>query len=266
MPKFAANLDWMFNEIPFMERFAAAADAGFKGVEFLSPYGYPAAAIEELLKRHKLKNVLFSLPGGDWASGERGIACLPGRESEFRESVEIAISYAKRLGTPCLHVLAGIVGPEADRAELREVYLKNLQYAADKLAPHRITLLIEAINSRDMPNYFLTTPAETFEICSSIHLENLRMQLDLYHTQIIEGDLETGLRRYTPWYRHVQIAGVPARNEPDRGEVNYPYLMDVLDEIGYDGWVGCEYRPRHGTTEGLGWYISAMERTGAKTG
>ena len=258
MPKFAANLDWMFNEVPFMERFGAAAEAGFKGVEFLSPYGYPVAAIEESLSKHRLKNVLFSLPPGDFASGERGIACLPGREAEFRDSVDVAISYATRLRTPSLHVLAGIVDPGADRTALSGTYLNNLRYASEKLAPHNITLLIEAINPRDMPNYFLRTPAQAFDICSSLDLENLKMQLDLYHMQITEGDLETGLRRYLPSYRHVQIAGVPARNEPDRGEVNYLHLMEVLDEIGYDGWVGCEYRPRRGTKEGLGWFSVFM--------
>jgi hydroxypyruvate isomerase len=248
----------MFNEVPFMERFGAAAEAGFKGVEFLSPYGYPVAAIEELLNKHQVKNVLFSLPPGDFASGERGIACLPGREAEFRDSVDVAISYATRLGTPSLHVLAGIVDPGADHTALSETYFKNLRYASEKLAPHNINLLIEAINPRDMPNYFLRTPAQAFEICSSLDLKNLKMQLDLYHMQITEGDLETGLRRYLPSYRHVQIAGVPARNEPDRGEINCLYLMEVLDEIGYDGWVGCEYRPRRGTREGLGWFSAFM--------
>lgn len=170
----------------------------------------------------------------------------------------MAISYATRLRTPSLHVLAGIVDPGADRTALSGTYLNNLRYASEKLAPHNITLLIEAINPRDMPNYFLRTPAQAFDICSSLDLENLKMQLDLYHMQITEGDLKTGLRRYLPSYRHVQIAGVPARNEPDRGEVNYLHLMEVLDEIGYDGWVGCEYRPRRGTKEGLGWFSVFM--------
>jgi 2-dehydrotetronate isomerase len=258
LPRFAANLDWLFYELPFIERFASAAAAGFNGVEFLFPYDYPIDELQSLLIRHKLKNVLFNLPAGDWAAGDRGIASLPGREAEFRETVERAIPYAIALQTPRLHVLAGIVLADRDREEHRRVYIENLRYAANRFRPYGITLLVEAINSLDMPGYLIQTQAESFDTCTAVNADNIKMQLDLYHMQMTEGNLATGLRRYQSSCGHVQIAGAPGRNEPDTGEVNYPYLFRVMDEIGYEGWVGCEYRPRKGTVEGLGWYADAL--------
>jgi len=255
MPKFAANLDWLFTEVSFIERFAAASSAGFEGVEFLFPYPYPAEQLAELLDRHQLENVLFNFPAGDWASGERGIAALPGRETEFCDSVDLALSYACSLRTRRLHVLAGIVPPDADREEYREVYVRNIQYAASKLAPSGITLLVEAINSHDMPGYLIRNQAESFDMCRKANAENIKMQLDLYHMQMTEGSLAAGLQRYRSTYAHVQIAGVPGRNEPNVGEINYPYLLSLLDELGYDGWVGCEYRPLRQTVDGLGWRV-----------
>jgi len=258
MPKFAANIDWLFTEVPFVERFGAAAAAGFNGVEFLFPYAHPIGELSNLINRYKLKNVLFNLYAGDWKAGERGIAALPGREGEFRDSVESAISYALGLGTRCLHVLAGIVPPDGNRGECRDLYLANIRYAANKLAPHGITLLVEAINGYDMPGYLIQNQYEAFDICMEAGAENIKMQLDLYHMQMAEGNLAAGLLRYRSAYAHVQIAGVPGRREPNIGEVNYPYLFSLLDQLGYDGWVGCEYRPHGCTLEGLSWRSAAL--------
>ncbi|MGN6388148.1 MAG: 2-oxo-tetronate isomerase [Burkholderiaceae bacterium] len=253
MPKFAANLTMQFNEVPFLDRFAAAAQAGFEAVEFLFPYDHSPEEVAAALKQNGLRNVLFNLPPGDWAAGERGIACLPGREAEFRASVDKALRYAIALGTPNLHAMAGLVPAGADRTACRATYVANLRHAAGALAPHGITLLIEPINARDMPGYFLNTQADAHAIREEVGAPNLKVQMDFDHAQIVEGDIATKLRRYLPDVGHIQIAGVPDRHEPDTGEVNYPYLFRLLDELGYDGWIGCEYRPAKGTVEGLGW-------------
>jgi hydroxypyruvate isomerase len=253
VPQFAANLTMMFNEVPFLDRFGAAAQAGFKGVEFLFPYAHLPQEIADLLKGNRLTNVLFNMPPGDWAAGERGMACLPGREVEFRAGVARAIEYAKGLGTPRLHAMAGLLPADADRELHRATYIDNLRHAAVETAKHGLILLIEPINTRDIPGYFLNTQAEAHAIREEIGAANLKVQMDLYHAQIVEGDLATKIRRYLPHIGHIQIASVPERNEPDRGEVNYPYLFRLLDELGYDGWLGCEYRPAKGTIEGLGW-------------
>jgi 2-dehydrotetronate isomerase len=257
MPRFAANLSMMFNEVPFLDRFSASAAAGFQAVEYLFPYEFPADEIKKRLREYGLTNVLFNLPPGDWAAGERGIACIPGREEEFRAGVEKALTYANSLGVRNLHAMAGIAPPNEDSARLEATYTANLRYAAGKFAPHGITLLIEAINTRDMPGFYLTTQAQSYAACCAVNLPNIKMQLDLYHAQIMEGDLETKLRKYAPHIGHIQAASVPKRNEPDGGEVNYPYLFRVLDEIGYPGWVGCEYRPAGKTTDGLTWLLGA---------
>jgi len=254
MPKFAANLSMMFTEAPFMERFALAADAGFSGVEYLSPYEFSAEIIADQLRTHRLANVLFNLPAGNWAAGERGIACIPGREDEFRAGVATAIAYAIRLDTPRLHVMAGITPRDVDSAAIHATYIGNLKYAASELAKHRITALIEAINTRDMPGFYLTTQAQSRAVLEEVAAPNLMMQMDLYHMQISEGDLATKLRKYAAHCGHVQIAGAPQRHEPDTGEVRYSYLFDVLDEIGYQGWVGCEYRPAGRTVDGMAWF------------
>jgi hydroxypyruvate isomerase len=189
MLKFAANLSMMFNEVPFLDRFSAAADAGFQGVEYLFPFEFPVEAIEERLLRHRLENVLFNLAPGNWSAGERGITCIPGRESEFRQSVETAIAYATRLKTKRVHAMAGIVPAGADPAAVEATYIANLRYAAEKLAAHGITLLIEAINTRDMPGFYLNTQAQSYAVCTAVNAPNIRMQMDLYHMQIMEGDL-----------------------------------------------------------------------------
>lgn len=253
MPKFAANLTLLFNEVPFIERFDAAARAGFKAVEFLFPYDHDAQAIAAQLQRHGLENVLFNLPPGDFAAGERGLACLPERKHEFRASVATALSYARLLGTRRLHAMAGLLPDGADRATYRSTYIDNLKYAAAEAAKSGITLLIEPINSRDIPGYFLNTQADAHAIREEVGANNLKVQMDFYHVQIVEGDIAMKLRRYLPDIGHIQIAGVPGRNEPDIGEINYPYLFSLLDELGYDGWVGCEYRPAGNTIDGLGW-------------
>ena len=254
MPRFAANLTMMFNEVPFLERFAAAAQAGFRGVEFLFPYEYPVEEIKARLRENGLENALFNLPPGDFANGERGLACLPGREADFRAAVEKALDYAGHLGTRRLHAMAGIVPPGIGRDECRSTYVQNLRYAAARCAEQSVTLLIEAINTRDIPGYFLNTQADSAVVCEEAAAPNLRMQMDCYHMQIVEGDLETKLRKYAGLCGHIQIAGVPKRAEPDAGEVNYPHIFRLLDEIGYGGWVGCEYRPAGKTLDGLAWF------------
>jgi hydroxypyruvate isomerase len=253
VPKFAANLTMMFNEVPFLQRFSAAAQAGFKAVEFLFPYEHAAEEIAAQLKANQLENVLFNMPPGDWAAGERGIASLPGREEEFRAGVARAIAYAKTLGTPRLHAMAGLLPAGADAKAHRAVFIDNLKYAAAETAKHGITLLIEPINTRDIPGYFLNTQADAHAIREEVGAANLKVQMDFYHVQIVEGDIAMKVRKYLPHIGHIQIAGVPERNEPDTGEVNYGYLFRLLDQLGYDGWLGCEYRPAKGTVEGLGW-------------
>lgn len=257
MPKFAANLTMQFNEVPFIERFGAAAQAGFEAVEFLFPYEHDRVALAAALRDTGLKNVLFNMPPGDWAGGDRGVAALPGREQEFRANVAIAVDYAKALGTPNLHAMAGIVAGDADPAACRAAYIANLRYAASECAPHGITVLIEPINTRDMPGYFLNTQSQAHAIREAVGANNLKVQMDLYHAQIMEGDLATKIRAYLPHVGHIQIAGVPFRNEPDVGEVNYPYLYRLLDELGYQGWIGCEYRPAGKTSDGLEWMRQA---------
>jgi hydroxypyruvate isomerase len=266
MPKFAANLSMMFNEVPFIERFSAAADAGFTGVEYLFPYEFPAEVISAELRKHNLVNVMFNLPAGNWAAGERGTTCLPGREKDFRAGLVTSIDYAKKLGTKQVHAMAGIVPQGTSLAAARTTYISNLKYASAELARHGMTLLIEAINARDMPGFFLNTQSQSYMVLEEVGAANLKMQMDLYHMQIMEGDLVVKLSKYAPHCGHVQVAGVPKRNEPNTGEVYYPYLYDHLDEIGYCGWIGCEYRPAGKTIDGLTWFneISGHKATNCK--
>jgi hydroxypyruvate isomerase len=253
MPKFAANLSMMFNEASFLDRFALAARAGFQGVEYLFPYEHPVEEVAARLKANDLRNVLFNLPPGNWAAGERGLGALPGREAEFAAGLEQAIAYATRLGCPRLHAMAGLLPQGAERGHYRETYLANLRRAVAAAAKHDITVLIEPINGRDIPGYFLNTQAEAHAVLAEINAPNLRVQMDLYHCQIVEGDLAMKIKRYISAVAHFQIAGVPERHEPDSGEINYPYLFWLIDELGYQGWIGCEYRPRGDTVAGLGW-------------
>ncbi|HZB91590.1 MAG TPA: 2-oxo-tetronate isomerase [Stellaceae bacterium] len=253
MPKLCANLHYLFQELPFLDRFAAAAACGFRAVECLYPYEAPAEAIGERLGRHGLTLALFNLPSGDREKSERGLAALPGREADFRADLERAFDYARVTGGRRLHVLSGLWPSDRDKAEGERVLIGNLRDAAELAAAQGLELLIEPINPRDIPGYFLNTPQQAAAILAQVAHPNVRLQLDLYHCQIVAGDLATHIRRLLPLVAHIQIAGVPERHEPDRGEVNFAYLLGLLDELGYDGWVGCEYRPASGTRAGLGW-------------
>jgi hydroxypyruvate isomerase len=252
MPKFAANLTMMFADRPFPDRFAAARAAGFTGVEFLFPYEHPAEDVARWLRENGLRNVLFNLSPGNWSAGERGIAALPGREAEFRRSVSQAVEYADALGTPCLHAMAGVVAGGVTPRH-REVYVENLSFAAAEVARHGRTLVIEAINTRDIPGFFLTRQSEAHRIVQEIGAPNLKVQMDFYHAQIMEGDLTTTFTTSADRIGHLQIASVPDRHEPDEGEVDYRHVFAIVDASGYDGWIGCEYRPRGRTEDGLGW-------------
>ena len=254
MPRFAANLSMMFAEHPFLDRFAAAAAAGFEGVEFLFPYDHEPQAVRDALDAAGLEMALFNCPPGDWQAGERGMAAIPGRKAEFRDSIARALSYAEAIRPDRLHVMAGLTsGPEA-----RAAYVANLRWAAAQ-APDR-TLVIEPINTRDIPGYFLNRSDEAVAVIEEVGAPNLALQFDLYHAQIMEGDLTRRLERLMPLIGHIQIAGVPDRHEPDHGEVNFPHLFATLDRLGYDGWVGCEYRPAGRTEDGLGWFRRATGR------
>ena len=264
MPQFAANLSMLYNEHPFLDRFAAAAQDGFKAVEYLFPYEFEAQALRQRLQDHGLQQVLFNAPPGDWAAGERGLACLPGRETEFREGLLKAIDYAVTLDCPRIHVMAGLKPAGADLSTLQATYISNLAWAAEQAAKATKNILIEPINTRDMPGFFLNYQAQAHDIVQQIGASNLQVQMDLYHCQIMEGDLAAKLRHYLPSGRvgHLQIAGVPMRHEPDLGEINHAYLFEVIDDVsaacGWQGWIGCEYRPArgavtNGTSDGLGW-------------
>ncbi|MBI3451559.1 MAG: hydroxypyruvate isomerase [Rhodospirillales bacterium] len=253
MPKFAANLTMLFNEVDFLDRFALAAQAGFKGVEYLFPYAYPKQQLADRLKQNGLVQVLHNLPAGAWDKGERGIACLPDRVNEFRDGVGKAIEYATALGCKQVNCLAGVAPASAAYEKLRETLGANLKYAAGELKAAGIRLLIEPINTRDIPNFYLNTTRQTLGIMADVGADNLWLQYDAYHMQIMEGDLahtiETNLARIA----HVQIADNPGRHEPGTGEINYGFLFGHLERIGYRGWVGCEYKPADKTQAGLGW-------------
>ena len=253
MPRLAANLTMMYNEHAFLDRFQAAASDGFQGVEFLFPYDFAAADIRARLQDNGLTQALFNAPPGDWAAGERGIASLPGREDEFLRGLDQALAYAAQLGNRSLHVMAGLIRPEQDRAAHRAVYVRNLARAASAAASAGITVVIEPINTRDIPGFFLNRQDEAQAICAEVGAANLKVQFDCYHCQIVEGDIAVKLERDMAGIGHIQIAGVPDRHEPNLGELNYPYLFDRIDALGYAGWVGCEYRPKAGTRAGLGW-------------
>ena len=274
MPRFAANLSMLYPELPFLDRFEAAARDGFEGVEFLFPYEHAPQELAARLKAHGLAQVLFNAPPGDWNAGEKGLACLPGREAEFATGFSQALDYAQALGCPRIHVMAGLVPTGSTRGEVRAVYLDNLRHAAAQAARQGVDVLMEPINTRDIPGFFLNRQDEAHTIVEELGLSNLKVQMDLYHCQIVEGDLDMKIRKYLPGGRvgHFQIAGVPQRHEPDQGELNYAYLLGVIDEVaqqcGWQGWVGCEYRPSRGavsrgTSDGLGWLRQLASRPAA---
>jgi hydroxypyruvate isomerase len=253
MPNFNANLSMMFNEVGFLERFGAAAKAGFLGVEFLFPYEFPVARIKEQLDKHNLKMVLFNMPPGDWEAGDRGLACDPAKVGLFQENVGKAIYYAKALGCEMIHCMAGLKPRGAGEDKMRETYIANLQFAGNELAKHKMTLLIEAINTRDIPGFYLNYSRQAFDVMHYADVPNLKFQYDIYHMQIMEGDLAPTIEKNLAKIGHMQLAGTPGRHEPSTGEINYPFLFGFIDRIGYKGWIGCEYRPAAKTEDGLGW-------------
>ena len=254
MPKFCANLSFLFTELPFPQRFAAAAAAGFDGVEYLSPYDYPAEQVAQWLRAAGVQQVLFNLPAGNWAAGERGLACLPGREDDFAESVELALAYAQALDCQRVHCMAGL-NPLAEAPPLtRARYVKNLRHCADRFASIGAMVTIEAINTRiDMPGYWLDSVDLALELLAEIDRPNVKLQLDLYHAHIIGADSAAVIQRHLPQIGHVQLADHPGRHEPGTGEIPLASLLEQLDAAGYEGWVGCEYRPLTNTNAGLGW-------------
>lgn len=257
MSKFAANLSMLFTEVDFLDRFKAAADAGFKGVEYLFPYDYPAADIKQRLDANGLSQVLFNLPAGDWSSGERGIACHPNRVDEFRAGVDKAIEYAKVLGNTQVNCLVGIKPDGVSDDEARKTVVENLRFAAEKLKAAGILLIAEPINTRDIPGFFLNRTEQALALFDEVGSDNLKLQYDIYHMQIMEGDLAPTIEKHLARIAHVQLADNPGRHEPGTGEINYPFLFAHLERLGYDGWIGCEYKPKAGTTQGLGWLDSA---------
>jgi hydroxypyruvate isomerase len=253
MPKFAANLTMLFNEVDFLDRFAAAREAGFKGVEYLFPYAFDAGELASRLKDNGLEQVLHNLPAGDWDAGERGIAIMPDRKDEFRAGVDKAIEYAKTLGAPQLNCLAGIAPAGADATRLKDTFVENLSYAAGKFKAEGIRLLIEPINTRDIPGFYLNHTKQAADIIAETGSDNVFIQYDIYHMQIMEGDLAPTIEAYLGQIPHMQLADNPGRHEPGTGEINYPFLFDHIDRLGYKGWIGCEYKPAGKTEDGLGW-------------
>lgn len=263
MPRFSANLSMLFGEHEFLDRFDAAAKAGFTGVEYIGPYDHAPDVVAARLKKNNLVQVLFNLPPGDWGKGERGIAVLPDRVDEFRGSVDTAITYAKALGCGQVNCLAGIAPAGIDHEVLETVFVENLKYAAAKLRAAGIKLLIEAINTIDIPGFFLTNSKQAIDIIAKVGSDNLYFQYDIYHMQIMEGDLARTVEKHLGQIAHIQLADNPGRHEPGTGEINYPFLYEHLDRIGYAGWVGAEYKPKAGTEAGLGWFKDLKGRAAA---
>ena len=254
MPRFAANLTMLFNELPFLDRFAAARAAGFRGVEFLFPYAHRPPDLAERLQEHGLTQVLHNLPAGNWEKGERGIACHPERVAEFREGVELAVEYAKALGCRQLNCLAGITPPGADPRRVRHTLVENLRHAAGRLEGEGIRLLVEPVNTRDIPMFYLSRTRQALDLMDEVGSPNLFLQYDIYHMQVMEGDIVRTLEAHRDRIGHIQIADNPGRNEPGTGELNFRNLFAHIERIGYVGWVGCEYRPRFETEAGLSWF------------
>ena len=254
MPRFAANLSMMFNEVPFLDRFALAAKAGFKGVEFLFPYEHPAAEIAARLKDNGLQQVLFNAPAGDFAKGERGMAAIPGKQAAFRDSIKMALEYAATLACPRLHIMAGLKPEGVAHDTLTAVYGANLAYAAEECAKVGVKPIIEPINHRDIPGFFLNTTDQAAAIIAAVGPEKLGMPFDLYHCQITEGEVVKRVEKHLPLIAHMQVADTPGRHEPGTGEVNWPFVFKTIDALGFRGWIGCEYRPAGETLAGLSWF------------
>jgi hydroxypyruvate isomerase len=253
MPKFSANLSMLFTEHGFLDRFDAAAAAGFTAVEYVGPYEHAPDVVADRLRRNGLVQALFNLPAGDWGKGERGIAVLPDRVEEFRAGIDTAIAYAHALGCTQVNCLAGIAPEGADPKKLEDLFVDNLKFAADRLEKAGVKLLVEAINTRDIPGFFLNHSDQALAIMDRVGSQNLYFQYDIYHMQVMEGDLARTIEAHLPRIAHIQIADNPGRNEPGTGEINFPFLFRHLDRIGYSGWVGAEYKPKGATGAGLGW-------------
>ncbi len=253
MPRFCANLSMMFNEVPFLDRFDAAARAGFKGVEFLFPYEHPPAALRERLDAAGLQQILFNAPPGRWEAGERGTAGLPGRRDEFRDGIKRALDYAHALGCGLLHCMAGIIPPEVSGVTAAATFAANLDWAAELAQPAGVRIVIEPITHRDMPGYLLNTMAQGAAVVDAIGRDRIGLQFDVYHCQVTEGDIVRRMQALLPVIAHMQVADVPARNEPGTGEIGWDYVFGQIDSLGYGGWVGCEYRPAGDTVAGLAW-------------
>lgn len=253
MPRFAANLTLMFNEVDFLDRFDAAHANGFNAVEFLFPYEYEADAIAEKLEKNGQALALFNLPPGDWEAGDKGMSAIPGREQEFHDSVGVGLEYARTFGNKTVHMMGGIIPGSVTMEQAFETYVTNYQYCADAFADIGVNVIIEPLNTRDVPGYMISQNAGARSIIAAADRPNVGLQFDFYHVQIMSGDLATQFETNLDITKHVQIAGVPERFEPNVGEINYPYLFDLMDRLGYDGYVGCEYKPQNGTEAGLGW-------------
>jgi len=253
MPKFSANLTMLFNEVDFTDRFERAARNGFSAVEFMFPYSWPAEMLVEKLQRFSLRQVLHNLPAGDWAGGERGIACLPGRQQEFQDGVGKAIEYAKALDCPNLNCLAGLTPAGIESDEVNRILVENLRFAADNLAKEGITLLVEPLNSKDIPGFHLVNSAAAIKVLDAVDRPNVKLQYDIYHMQRMEGDLVKTMSALIDRIGHIQLADNPGRHEPGTGEINFANVFKAIDSIGYTGWIGCEYIPAGDTEAGLGW-------------
>ncbi|MFY1026958.1 2-oxo-tetronate isomerase [Actinobacillus seminis] len=254
MPKFAANLTMMFNEVPFLDRFEAAAKAGFKYVEYLWPYAYPADELKAKLDQFGLKQVLFNTAAGDVTKGEWGVSAIPWREADSCRDIDTALEYALALGCPNVHIMAAVVPEGADREAYKQTFVNNIRYAAEKFKPYGIKILLEALSPEVKPNYLLKSQFDTLELVELIDRDNVFVQLDYFHAQNVDGNLSRLTDKLNGRFAHIQIASVPDRHEPDEGEINYQYIFDKLDAMGYEGYIGCEYKPRGETAAGLGWF------------
>ena len=253
MLKFAANISFMFQEIPFLDRFQAAKECGFKGVEYTISYEYDAHEIAQHLRHSDLELVMFNAPVGDLSAGEIGIGALPHKKDEFKASIEKALLYAREQEAKRIHVLSGIVPTIDEYENYMQTYIENLRYAATKFAPHSITLFVEPLNARRFPGYLIQTVKQARDVIEAVGLPNVALQFDCYHVQITEGNLATRFIENFNLIKHIQIAGVPERHEPNIGEINYPYLFDIFEKSGYSGWIGCEYNPKTTVKAGLSW-------------
>ncbi|MFV0334442.1 MAG: 2-oxo-tetronate isomerase [Tropicimonas sp.] len=258
MPRIAANLTMMFTDAPFLDRFARAAKAGFEAVEFLFPYDWPVAEVKSHLTGNGLKLTLINAFAGDWAGGERGFGARPGKQAEFDASVDQALDYATALGAPRVHVMSGITAGEPDRAACEAVWVENMRRAADKAANAGLAISIEPLNTRDMPGYFISRQDETLDLIARLERRNVLLQFDVYHAQIMDGDITRRIERLKGAYGHVQIASVPDRHEPDEGELDYGHVFAAFDRVGFEGYLGCEYNPRGRTEDGLGWAAALL--------